>query len=137
MNDKLVEDRIRAALEAVASDGWSGDATAVGIDEAVAAVAALLSPARDQVLEEAAKRAQSFKDYEAGAGWNAACDHVAAAIRALKGQPSPAHGVPEGWKLVPVEITEDMAVAMECEFSTEGQWRAALAAAPEPLTSAV
>lgn len=47
----------------------------------------------------------------------------------------PAQGVPEGWKLVPVEITEDMAVAMECEFSTEGQWRAALAAAPAPLTA--
>ena len=39
----------------------------------------------------------------------------------------------EGLVLVPSEITEDMADAMECEFSTEGQWQAALAAAPDAL----
>jgi hypothetical protein len=41
----------------------------------------------------------------------------------------------EGWKLVPIEITEDMAAAMECQFSTEGQWEAALATAPLPPRS--
>ena len=35
--------------------------------------------------------------------------------------------------VVPREITGDMADAMECEFSTEGQWHAALAAAPDIL----
>lgn len=31
---------------------------------------------------------------------------------------------------VPVELTEMMAAEMECQFSTEGQWEAALAASP-------
>lgn len=34
-----------------------------------------------------------------------------------------------GWVIVPKVITEDIAAAMECEFSTEAQWSAALAAA--------
>jgi hypothetical protein len=38
-----------------------------------------------------------------------------------------------GLAVVPREITGDMADAMECEFSTEGQWQAALAAAPDAL----
>jgi hypothetical protein len=36
------------------------------------------------------------------------------------------------WKLVPVELTEEMADAMEGRFSTEGQWAAALSASPAP-----
>lgn len=35
-----------------------------------------------------------------------------------------------GVRLVPVELTDTMADEMECQFSTEGQWKAALAASP-------
>ena len=35
-----------------------------------------------------------------------------------------------GVRLVPVELTEDMGAEMECQFSTDGQWEAALAASP-------
>jgi hypothetical protein len=35
----------------------------------------------------------------------------------------------DGLALVPVVLTGNMAAAMECEFSTEAQWAAALAAA--------
>lgn len=37
----------------------------------------------------------------------------------------------EGWAVVPKRLTEDMAAAMECQFSTEAQWEAALQAAPK------
>lgn len=44
---------------------------------------------------------------------------------------SDAHGIMRslasaGYQIVPRELDENMAAAMECEFSTEGQWRAAL-----------
>lgn len=39
---------------------------------------------------------------------------------------------PEGWKLVPVQLTEDMAAALELATSTEQQWADVLAAAPKP-----
>lgn len=51
---------------------------------------------------------------------------------ALASSPSDALRVAEWWQLVPKEITENMAAAMECEHSTEGQWAAALAASPAP-----
>lgn len=41
---------------------------------------------------------------------------------------------PTGWRMVPEKLTEDMAAEMECQFSTEAQWEAALAAAPSPTT---
>lgn len=33
-------------------------------------------------------------------------------------------------RVVPVELNEDIAAAMECQFSVEAQWSAALEAAP-------
>lgn len=35
------------------------------------------------------------------------------------------------WKLVPVELTEEMAAEMECAWGTDDQWAAAINAAPK------
>lgn len=35
------------------------------------------------------------------------------------------------WKLVPVELTEEMAAEMECAWGTDDQWKAAINAAPK------
>lgn len=49
--------------------------------------------------------------------------------------PQPAHTEQDGWKLVPVEPTEDM-VKAGCRFASEhnakGSWSKMLAAAPKP-----
>lgn len=72
-----------------------------------------------------------------GASWTA--DHLMAGDQgvilvedALAAMQRAARIVPEGFRLVPVELTEDMAAEMECQFSTEAQWAAALAASPPP-----
>lgn len=59
-------------------------------------------------------------------------DAMRLALEAYESASSP-EVTSESMVLVPIELTEDMAAAMECEFSTEAQWAAALAARPTPL----
>lgn len=40
--------------------------------------------------------------------------------------------IPEGWQLVPTELTEDMAAAIELASGTEQLWLDVLSAAPAP-----
>ena len=63
-------------------------------------------------------------------GWNDA-------RRATDGQRDTARGVPEGWKLVPVELTGEMAAAGKRaggvpRYAIVASWGAMLAAAPTP-----
>ncbi|MBW8777492.1 MAG: hypothetical protein JF596_21610, partial [Stenotrophomonas sp.] len=58
---------------------------------------------------------------------------IDAAVRAALASPiAPRVGVPEGWKLVPVETTVEMRESwMEANCSADAEWAAMLAAAPE------
>lgn len=134
-------DMIEEIAQAIASS-FNYDHRRDDVVAAARTVIALLSPSRvrEDALEEAAKVAESHRDERSN---RAAL--IAAAIRALKGQPSPAQGAAEGWKLVPVEPTEAMIRALDAML--HDHWpnarkmavaahAAMLAAAPEPHTSA-
>jgi hypothetical protein len=74
--------------------------------------------------------------------WDSASfgDDIAKAIAADRADAlSPTAGQewrePEGWQLVPKELTEDMAAEIECSNGTDEGWQRALAACP-PLPAA-
>ena len=138
MSDKLIEDIERVARHHVGS--WVKEqhpelknlfvAAEQDIRGLAKALAALLSPARDEALEEARGFLSAARinlvtasviirllgdDKSAGMIGKAADqvilqqDKMDAAIRALKSaQPSPAPSVPEGWQLVPKYETQEM-----------------------------
>jgi hypothetical protein len=53
-------------------------------------------------------------------------DHVNALSRLLEAQA----GVPQGWKLVPCELTKEMHLAAPYVFNLQGLWARLLAATP-------
>ncbi len=95
----------------------------------------------DEDPARAGKHAWSTEYPEEGASWLGEHDTDTDAFdgwdaTAPASQPAPV--VPEGWRLVPVEETHKMiAAAIGAQLSGESQWRAMLAAAPQPAAQEV